>query len=213
MAQRGRPRSKPVKKWNPRYSKTAVRVAIQNVFMDNPDTFNNIVEAANYIYMAQLKNTGKTTNDFKAKDWEKAFIMASGGSSKDGFLFDNKFGGYDNDTRGNQVHIPTWLENGSFSGVIERMKKDENLWLKSSSLGTNAVIGDGSLKGNEITLAEIFKEDDPYFVSVGNGKYKIAMGENPTDQDGEPEYLMNSDGGYFIININKVRDEIITGMN
>ncbi len=184
-----------------------------DVFMDNPDTFNNIVEAANYIYMAQLKNTGKTTNDFKSKDWEKAFIMASGGSSKDGFIFDNKFGGYDNDTRGNQVHIPTWLENGSFSGVIERMKKDENLWLKSSSLGTNAVIGDGSLKGNEITLAEIFKENDPYFVSVGNGKYKIAMGENPTDQDGEPEYLMNSDGGYFIININKVRDEIITGMN
>jgi hypothetical protein len=37
MAQRGRPRSKPVKKWNPRYSKTAVRVAIQNAFMENPD--------------------------------------------------------------------------------------------------------------------------------------------------------------------------------
>tara|TARA_R110001632_G_scaffold111261_1_gene221962 strand:- start:319 stop:525 length:207 start_codon:yes stop_codon:yes gene_type:complete len=37
MAQRGRPRSKPVKKWNPRYSKTAVRVAIQNAFMDNPE--------------------------------------------------------------------------------------------------------------------------------------------------------------------------------
>ena len=37
MAQRGRPRSKPMKKWNPRYSKTAVRVAIQNAFMDSPD--------------------------------------------------------------------------------------------------------------------------------------------------------------------------------
>ncbi len=37
MAQRGRPRSKPVKKWNPRYSKTAVRIAIQNVFMESPD--------------------------------------------------------------------------------------------------------------------------------------------------------------------------------
>ena len=38
MAQRGRPRSKPVKKWNPRYSKTAVRVAIQHALMDDPDT-------------------------------------------------------------------------------------------------------------------------------------------------------------------------------
>tara|TARA_R110000851_G_scaffold101085_1_gene217074 strand:+ start:614 stop:820 length:207 start_codon:yes stop_codon:yes gene_type:complete len=37
MAQRGRPRSKPVKKWNPKYSKTAVRVAIQNAFADDLD--------------------------------------------------------------------------------------------------------------------------------------------------------------------------------
>ena len=182
------------------------------VFMDNEDTFNNIVEAANYIYMAQLKNAGKDTDDFRSQDWEKAFIMASGGSSKDGFIFDNKFGGYDEDTRGNQVHIPTWLENGTFSDVIDRMKEDENLWLKASSNGKNAIIGDGSLKGNEITLKEIFKEDPPYFVSVGNGKYKIAMGEDPTEPGAEPEYLMSTDG-YFIININNIRDEIITGMN
>ena len=37
MSKRGRPRSKPVKKWNPRYSKMAVRAAIQNAFMDSPD--------------------------------------------------------------------------------------------------------------------------------------------------------------------------------
>jgi len=37
MAKRGRPRAQPVKKWNPRYSKTAVRVAIQNAFMDSPE--------------------------------------------------------------------------------------------------------------------------------------------------------------------------------
>ena len=37
MTKRGRPRSKPVKKWNPRYSKMAVRAAIQNAFMKNPD--------------------------------------------------------------------------------------------------------------------------------------------------------------------------------
>ena len=50
-------------------------------------------------------------------------------------------------------------------------------------------------------------------MTIGNGKYKIAMGENPTEPGAEPEYLMNKDGGYFIININKIRDEIITGMN
>ena len=183
------------------------------VFLDNEDTFNNIVEAANYIYMAQLKNKGETKDNFEAKDWEKAFIMAAGGNTKDGFMFDNKFGGFDNDSRGNKVHIPAWLENGSFKDVIERMQSDENLWLKASSNGKNAIIGDGTLKGNEITLNEIFKEDPPYFVSVGNGKYKVAMGEDPTKDGADAEYLMNSDGKYFIININNIRDEIITGMN
>jgi len=37
MSKRGRPRSKPVKKWNPRYSKMAVRSAIQNALMESPD--------------------------------------------------------------------------------------------------------------------------------------------------------------------------------
>jgi hypothetical protein len=181
------------------------------VFMDNEDTFNNIIEGANLIYMAQLKNKGETKDNFKAKDWEKAFIMASGGNTKDGFMFDNNFGGFDNDTRGNMVHIPTWLENGSFGDVIKRFKADRNgyeLFKKASSNGELPIVN-----GEKFNISEIFKEQDPYFVSVGNGKYKVAMGENPTKDGADAEYLMNSDGGYFIININNIRDEIITGMN
>tara|TARA_R100000234_G_scaffold54250_1_gene32491 strand:- start:129 stop:341 length:213 start_codon:yes stop_codon:yes gene_type:complete len=30
MAKRGRPKSKPIPKWNPKYSKISVRVALQN---------------------------------------------------------------------------------------------------------------------------------------------------------------------------------------
>ena len=188
------------------------------VFIDNEDTFNNIIEGANLIYMATLKNSGKTKDNFNAEDWEKAFIMASGGVSSNYNIFGNNFsltgnGGYDNDTRGNKIHIPTWLPNGQFSDVIERLKSDENLWLKASSNGENAIIGDGLKSGDEITLSQIFKTNDPYFVSVGNGKYKVAMGEDPTEPGAEPEYLMNSNGGYFIININNIRNEIITGMN
>ena len=195
----------------------------QKTFLHNEDTFNNIIEAANYIYMAQLRDSGKTTNDFDANNWEKAFIMASGGLTNDvGVFGTNMFngikGGFDNDTRGNQVHISTWLENGSFSNVVKRLKDEENLWLKASSNGKNAIIGDGSKAGEEISLKEIFKEQDPYFVSVGNGKYRIAMGEDPTDPNGEPEYLMSSDSTpnkelYFIININNIRDEIETGLD
>ena len=188
------------------------------IFGSNTETFNNTVEAANYIYMATLKRDGKTKKNFDKDDWEKAFLQASGQIRiKNKFLgmdylsMDDKMGGYDKDTRGNDVHIPSWLPTGSFSKVVERIKADENLWLKSSN-GKNAVIADGANRGNEITLAEIFKEGDPYFVSIGNGKYRIATGEDPTS-DGDPEYLMNSDGNYFVININKIRDEIITGIN
>jgi hypothetical protein len=111
------------------------------------------------------------------------------------------------------VWIPPWIENGKFDDIIERLKSDEKLWLKASSNGQNGIIGDGPNLGKEITLSEIFKEKDPYFVSVGNGKYKIAMGDDPTEEGAEPEYVMNSDGGFFIINLNLIRSEIITGLN
>jgi len=176
--------------------------------------------------MAQLRNNGKTGKDFKAADswnttdtltWEKAFIMAAGGKGGDIGVMGTSFfavdqGGFDEDTRGNQVHIPTWLKNGSFSAIIERFKADidgRRLFKKASSNGEVPI----KLNGEKFNISEIFKEQDPYFVSVGNGKYRIAMGENPTDPGAEPEFLMNSDGGYFIININKIRNEIITGMN
>jgi hypothetical protein len=190
----------------------------ENAFNENTDTFNNVVEAANYIYAAQLRKKGKTTKDFSARDWEKAFVMAAGGKGTDIGIFGTSFftadmGGFDEDTRGNMVWIPPWIENGKFDDIIERLKSDEKLWLKASSNGQNGIIGDGPNLGKEITLSEIFKEKDPYFVSVGNGKYKIAMGDDPTEEGAEPEYVMNSDGGFFIINLNLIRSEIITGLN
>jgi hypothetical protein len=110
------------------------------------------------------------------------------------------------------VWIPPWVERGKFENVIERLKSDEILWLKASSNGKNGVIGDGPNIGKEITLKEIFKEGDPYFVSAGNGKYKIAMGDDPNKDGSEPEYIMNSDGGFFVINLNNIREDIITGL-
>ena len=189
----------------------------QTTFLHNVDTFNNIVEVANYIYMAQLRDTRRKTKGFSANDWEKAFIMAAGGKGGDIGVMGTSFfaadmGGFDVDTRGNQVHIPTWLKNGSFSDIIERFKADidgRKLFKKASSNGEVPI----KLDGEKFNISEIFKEQDPYFVSIGNGKYRIAMGENPTEPGAEAEYLMNSDGGFFIININKIRNEIITGMN
>ena len=174
------------------------------VFIGSEATLDSTIEMTNLIYAAQLKKEGKTTANFSNSSYEKAFLMAAGGTTVDGMVFDTKMGGFDENTRGTMVHIPPWLQRGKFENVIEMLKTDPQLVLKASSNGKSAV----AMDGEEVN---IFTNEDPYFVSVGNGKYKIANGDNPvTGQN--PEYLLNSDGGYFIIDINKIKAEIITGM-
>ena len=174
------------------------------VFIGSEATLDSTIELTNLIYAAQLKKEGKTTANFSNSSYQKAFLMAAGGTTVDGMVFDKKMGGFDENTRGTMVHIPPWLQRGKFENVIEMLKTDKNLVLKASSNGKSAI----DINGKEVN---IFTNEDPYFVSVGNGKYKIANGDNPvTGQN--PEYLLNSDGGYFIIDINKIKAEIITGM-
>ena len=174
------------------------------VFIGSEATLDSTIEMTNLIYAAQLKKEGKTTANFSNSSYQKAFLMAAGGTTVDGMVFDTKMGGFDENTRGTMVHIPPWLQRGKFENVIEMLKTDPQLVLKASSNGKSAV----AMDGEEVN---IFTNEDPYFVSVGNGKYKIANGDNPvTGQN--PEYLLNSDGGYFIIDINKIKAEIITGM-
>ena len=174
------------------------------VFIGSEATLDSTIELTNLIYAAQLKKEGKTTANFSNSSYQKAFLMAAGGTTVDGMVFDTKMGGFDENTRGTMVHIPPWLQRGKFENVVEMLKTDPQLVLKASSNGKSAV----AMDGEEVN---IFTNEDPYFVSVGNGKYKIANGDNPvTGQN--PEYLLNSDGGYFIIDINKIKAEIITGM-
>ena len=174
------------------------------VFIGSEATLDSTIEMTNLIYAAQLKKEGKTTANFSNSSYQKAFIMAAGGTTVDGFPFDKKMGGFDENTRGTMVHIPPWLQRGKFENVIEMLKTDKNLVLKASSNGKSAI----DINGKEVN---IFTNEDPYFVSVGNGKYKIANGDDPVTGN-DPEYLLNTDGGYFIIDINKIKAEIITGM-
>jgi len=174
--------------------------------VDGTSTYNNTIQAANYIYAAKLQMEGKNIqDDFNKNDWKDAFHLAAGGSIVDGMVFDKKMGGVDETTRGTMVHIPSWLENGKFENVIDMLKDNPELVLKSSSNNKMAV----SLTGEE--FSNIFTNEDPYFVSIGNGKYKVANGDNPFE-GGDPEYLLNSDGGYFVIDINKIKADIITGI-
>ena len=134
-------------------------------------------------------------------------MMAAGGTTIEKLGFDKEMGAFDEDSRENSVHIPPWLERGKFEDVIEMFKDQPKLFRLASSNDKLPM-----LDGENYTVAEIF-EQDPHFVSVGNGKYKIAQGEHPSVSGAEEEYLMNSDGGIFVIDINKIKSEIITGIN
>jgi len=196
------------------YKLTATDIATTDViknfskaFIENPGALNSTLETATLIYAAQLKDVGSTKDNFVANAFEKAFMMAAGGSTIDGFGFDKKMGAFDEDSRGNSVHIPPWLASGKFEDVIEMFKDQPELFMLASSNDKLPM-----LNGEDYNVAEIFAQD-PHFVSVGNGKYKIAQGDHPSVSGAEEEYLMNSDGGFFVIDINKIKSEIITGMN
>lgn len=184
---------------------TNVMKNFNNAFIENPGALNSTLETASLIYSAQQKNNGKI--EFNTNDFEKAFMMAAGGTTIEKFGFDKKMGAFDEDSRGNSVHIPPWLERGKFEDVIEMFKDQPELFMLASSNDKLPM-----LNGEDYNVAEIFAQD-PHFVSVGNGKYKIAQGEHPSVSGADEEYLENSDGGFFVIDINKIKAEIITGMN
>ena len=183
---------------------TDVMKEFSKAFVENSGALNSTLETATLIYAAQQKNNGKT--EFNTNDFEKAFMMAAGGTTIEKLGFDKKMGAFDKDSRDNSVHIPPWLERGKFDNVIKMLKSEKGLFKLASSNDKLPM-----LDGEDYTVDEIFAQD-PHFVSVGNGKYKIAQGEHPSVSGAEEEYLMNSDGGIFVIDINKIKSEIINGM-
>ena len=116
------------------------------VFIGSEATLDSTIEMTNLIYAAQLKKEGKTTANFSNSSYEKAFLMAAGGTTVDGMVFDTKMGGFDENTRGTMVHIPPWLQRGKFENVIEMLKTDPELILKASSNGKSAI----DINGNEV---------------------------------------------------------------
>lgn len=176
-------------------------------FLENSNTFNSTVEMANYIFAAELKNSGKSIGNLPFNwddDWEKAFKMAAGGT----FITEGRnhwMGGFD-EWNGNKVHIPNWIKEGNFDNIVELLKKHPELVDMASSNDQAPV----DIYGK--TINNIFENQDPYFVSVGDGLYKIAMGENPKEFGAEEEYAMNTDGGFFVIDLNKIKEDIITSL-
>jgi len=176
------------------------------VFVNSNIALDSSVEMTNLIYAAQLKKEGKTVANFSSNSYQKAFIMAAGGTTVDGTIFDKKMGGFDENTRGTMVHIPPWLERGTFNKVIQLLKDNPELVAKASLNGGKPE----DINGKEFT--SIFTNEDPYFVTVDNGQYKIANGDNPVTGN-SPEYILDSNKGFFVIDINKIKTEIINQLS
>ena len=176
------------------------------VFIGSEATLDSTIELTNLIYAAQLKKEGKTTANFSNSSYQKAFLMAAGGTTVDGMVFDTKMGGFDENTRGTMVHIPPWLERGTFNKVIQLLKDNPELVAKASLNGGKPE----DINGKEFT--SIFTNEDPYFVTVDNGQYKIANGDNPVTGN-SPEYILDSNKGFFVIDINKIKTEIINQLS
>jgi len=176
-----------------------------SAFLMNRDTQNSTIEAANYIYAAQLKNAGKSGfDDFDTFAYEKAFKMAAGATYVAGVMgsknFDAFYGGFD-EHNDNKVYIPGWLQEGKFDDVVKTLKDHPELIDMGSTNGKAPVDINGE-------LIDVFAGDAPYFISVGDGVYLIGVGDNPKDVTGEPEYLLNSDGGYFKLDLNKIKGDL-----
>ena len=157
------------------------------------ETYNRVIMAADAIYASMSKEKGKTGKQFDKGDYKKAMAMAVGA--------DGKFGGFDSQDRGEDVIIPPWLKNGKFENVQDMLEEDRSLLVKAGN--GNPV----DVNGKDI---DIFATRKPIFMSVGNGKYMIAIGDSTTKIGSEPKYVLSDDGkGFFIIDLNKIKGEIL----
>ena len=157
------------------------------------ETYNRVIMAADAIYASMSKEKGKTGKQFDKGMYKKAMAMAVGA--------DGKFGGFDSQDRGEDVIIPPWLKNGKFENVQDMLEEDRSLLVKAGN--GNPV----DVNGKDI---DIFATRKPIFMSVGNGKYMIAIGDSTTKLGTEPKYVLSDDGkGFFIIDLNKIKGEIL----
>jgi hypothetical protein len=189
-----------IKKSESTYKKTVANY--REAFPDSPETYNAIIEAAEYIYSYEMYKKQETDITFKKDVFEDAIQLAAGSVGD--------FGGIDqyNDT---YISIPSWLEKGTFSNVVETLREDKEL-LKQA-LGNQEGIG-VAMRDGSIRQIDIFKNNpNPEFIAVGNGRYKISLGDHP--YKGTPRYVMTNNFDIFkgtqkplILDLNLIKSKI-----
>ena len=193
----------------------------QLAYPENSKTFDAIVNTAKLIYSSEILNTSKGKNGvYDSKLFEQSMQMSMGEVNGKGGVVEYN---------GHPIHITSWLEQDEIENIMSFLKGDDGtvnteMLLKATSVDTYEINADGervpvTLKGKLLntnkTAALIFDDGDPYLVSVGYGKYKIAMHNHPSSEV-NPGYVV--DGNYIkknetdkdfpaILDFNKIRED------
>jgi len=187
--------------------KLAYKSEYKNVFPDNINTLNNVIGAADNIYAAMHFGTSKyKSGTFDTALYKKAVEMSLG---KNG-----DYGGVA-EYNGKAVHVPMWLKNDEFNDFVDWIKEHPAVLADASGSMINGVWHPGDAVGRKQTdgstrAIQIFEGGNPYLISVGYGKYKVAMGDHPTDTNADPKYVQDGNfhkegNNFFIIDFNKIR--------
>ena len=178
----------------------------KNVFPENIETFNNIVGTADNIYAATyFKSSKYKTGQFDKNLYDKAMKMSIGANGKYGGVAE-----YNN----NAVHVPMWLKNDEFNDFVDWLKENPAMLAKASGTTVDGKFLPGDAVGKtgdgKIRDIQIFEGGDPYLVSVGYGKFKVAMQDHPSKANAEPRYAIDGNfakegNNFYIIDFNKVR--------
>ena len=196
--------------------KVALITKYKDVFPENIETLNNIIGTADNIYSAMYFGTSKyKAGIFDKKLYEKAMEMSLGKNENYGGVAKYK---------DHNVHVPMWLKNNEFKTFVDWLKVTPDMLAKSSGteirgdneFGGEFLPGDpvGRKDGKPVPI-EIFDKDkkgEPFLISVGYGKFKVAMQDHPSDPNGDPRYVIDGNfakkgNNFFIIDFNKVRSD------
>tara|TARA_B100001939_G_scaffold347702_1_gene370209 strand:+ start:9897 stop:11972 length:2076 start_codon:yes stop_codon:yes gene_type:complete len=188
-----------IKKSESTYKKNVAE--FREAFPNNPETYDAIIEAAEYIYAYEMYIKGETDVTFKPKIFKEAIQLAAG---KNG-----NYGGID-EYNNTFISIPSWMKQGQFSDVVDQLKDNPELF--KQALGNQEGVSasrDGAAKA-----IDIFKNNpNPAFVAVGNGRYMISMTDHPFK--GNPRYVMTKNFDIFkgtqvplILDLNLIKSKI-----
>ncbi len=189
-----------IKKSESTYKSTVAKY--REAFPNNPDTYDAIIEAAEYIYSYEMYAKGETDISFKKKTFENAINLAAGSVGN--------YGGLDkyNDTF---ISIPTFVKQGQFSEIVNQLREDPELF--KQALGNQEGVG-ASTRDGSIRPIDIFKNNpNPEFIAVGNGRYIISLTDHPFK--GQAKYVMTKNFDVFkgsqqplILDLNLIKSKI-----